>query len=135
MNTTVTPRLTLEEVAAHFAQWRSHKKQGERIPERLWNEALGLLDTYPVSRVTRTLRLGGADLNKHRRARQSGQARACAEEQPAFVEIDRTWVEPSPIPGAPSGVMELERPDGLRLRLQPANRAELLVLVERFMGV
>jgi hypothetical protein len=33
----------LEEVAEHFAQWRSHKKQGERIPEPLW---CGCLSDY-----------------------------------------------------------------------------------------
>ena len=135
MNTAVTPRLTLEEVAEHFAQWRSHKKKGERISERLWSEAIGLLGAYSVSQVTRSLRLSGADLNKHRGMMDSGKARKSADREMAFVEIDRTLVEQTLMPNAQPGVMELQRPDGWRLRVEPANRADMLALVERFMGV
>ena len=38
-------------------------------------------------------------------------------------------------PGAPATVMELQRPDGLRLRVEPATGAEMLALLERFLGV
>jgi hypothetical protein len=31
MNARIEPTLTLEEVAKHLEQWRSHKKKGERI--------------------------------------------------------------------------------------------------------
>jgi len=57
MNTRGEPTLTLEEVAKHFAHRRRNKKNGERIPEEFWNEAIGLLQTYGISRVSRTLRL------------------------------------------------------------------------------
>jgi hypothetical protein len=30
--------------------------------------------------------------------------------------------------------MELQRPDGLRLRIQPTGGADMLALVDRFMG-
>jgi hypothetical protein len=36
--------LTLEAVADRFAQWRSGKKKGKRIPEPLWHEAVELVD-------------------------------------------------------------------------------------------
>ena len=135
MNAAVTPRLSLEEVAEHFAQWRSHKKTGERIPEHLWREAVGLLGAYPVSQVTRTLRLGGRDLNRRREMMESGTGGNCAEGKTAFVEIDRALVAETVRPGAPATVMELQRPDGLRLRIQPATGAEMLALLERFLGV
>ena len=66
MKAPIESPLTLEAVAEHFEQWRSNKKKGERIPEQLWSEAIDLVGTYGVSQVTRTLRLGGADLNKRR---------------------------------------------------------------------
>jgi hypothetical protein len=135
MNAAITPRLTLEEVAEHFAQWRSHKKTGERIPEHLWREAIGLLGAYPVSQVTRTLRLGGRDLNRRRRMMESGKGVNRVEGENAFVEIDRALVAEALRPGAPATVMELQRPDGLRLRVEPATGAEMLALLERFLGV
>ena len=135
MNAAVTRRLTLEEVAEHFAQWRSHKKRGERIPEHLWREAMGLLGAYTVSQVARTLRLGGRDLNRRRGMLESAQTTSGAEEKTAFVEIDRTLVAETQRRGAPATVMELQRPDGLRLRIEPASGAEMLVLLERFLGV
>lgn len=48
-------RLTLEEVAEDFAEWRSHKKKGERIPAHLWSDAIDLLCAHPISLVSRTL--------------------------------------------------------------------------------
>ena len=135
MNAAVTPRLSLEEVAVHFAQWRSNKKTGERIPQHLWREAIGLLGAYTVSEVARTLRLGGRDLNRRRAMMESGKGGNRVEGETPFVEIDRTLVAETLRPGAPATVMELQRPDGLRLRVEPATGAEMLALVERFLGV
>ena len=59
-------RLTLEEVAEHFEDWRRQKRTGERIPEQLWSEAIALVEEYGLSQVTRRLRLSGRDLNKRR---------------------------------------------------------------------
>jgi hypothetical protein len=122
--------LTLEEVAEHFKQWRSVKKKGERIPEPLWNEALGLVGTCGVSQVARTLRLSGRDLNKRRGLLGTGRRRRVPDGATAFVELDRTLVGQALGRDANAPWMELERPDGLRLRIQGA---DLLALVERFM--
>jgi hypothetical protein len=124
---------TLEEVAKHFKHWRSVKKKGERIPEHLWNEAVGLVGTYAVSQVTRTLRLSGTDLNKRRGIIGTGRRRQGPDVETAFVEVERTVVGQALGPDASALWMELERPDGLRLRIQPTPSADLLALVERFM--
>lgn len=135
MKTSITSRLTLESVAERFAQWRKNKSKGERIPEQLWYEAIGLLDAYRISDVTRTLRLSGTDLNKRRQlieARTSSES-LCVE--PAFVEVDPQVVHQTLGSQGPTGWMELARPDGLRLRIQPSGNAELLAVVNRFMEV
>jgi hypothetical protein len=36
---------TLEVVAEHFGQWRRSQRTGERIPERLGSEAIGLVES------------------------------------------------------------------------------------------
>ena len=63
MKARIESTLTLEAVADHFEQWRRNKKKGERIPQTLWDEAIDLVETHGVSRVTRTLRLSATDLN------------------------------------------------------------------------
>ncbi len=95
---------------------------------------MALVGTYGVSQVTRTLRLSGTDLNKRRGIIGTGQRRQGFGGKTAFVEIDRALVDPAPGPDATAVWMELERPDGLRLRIQPSGGADMLALVDRFMG-
>jgi hypothetical protein len=135
MKTAIEPNLTLPEVANHFQQWRNKKQPGERIPDQLWREAISLVGAYGVTQVTRTLRLSGTDFNKRRRLIEVGQRQPDAAGKTAFVEINPKLVDRTPEPAVSTGWLELERPDGLRLRIQPPKGAELLTLVERFMGV
>ena len=126
--------MTLKEVAEHFKQWRSVKKKGERIPDHLWSEAVGLIGTYGISQVTGTLHLSGTDLNKRRGINGTGRRRRGSGGETAFVEIDRTLVDQALGPEATAEWMELERPDGQRLRIQSIQGADMLALVKYFMG-
>ncbi len=134
MKTSIGASLALKEVARHFKQWRSIKKTGARIPDHLWSEAVGLLSTYGVSQVTRTLRLSGTDLNKRRGIIGADQRRQGSDGGTTFVEIDPTLVDQTLVTDVTAVWMELERPDGLRLRIQSTRSADMLALVERFMG-
>ncbi len=135
MKTSNGSTFTLEDVAKHFKQWRSVKKKGERIPDYLWSEAVSLVGTYGVSQVTRTLRLSGTDLNKRRGTNGEGQRRRDSGGGTSFVEIDRTLVDQALGPDTAVAWMELERPDGLLLRIQTARGADMLALADRFMGI
>lgn len=135
MKKSIVATLTLKEVAEHFKKWRSVKKKGERIPDHLWIEALGLVGVYRVTQVTRTLRLSGTDFNKRRRIIGAGRSQEATGSETPFVEIDPTLVEQARGPESTAAWMELERPDGLRLRIHPTQSADMLVLIERFMGV
>ena len=135
MKTSIEPNLTLPEVAEHFQQWRSMKQPGERIPDQLWREAISLVGTYGITQITRTLHLSSTDFNKHRRFIEADQRQPDAAGATAFVEINPQRMDRAPEPAASAGWLELERPDGLRLRIHPTQSAELLALVERFMGV
>ncbi len=107
MNARIDSTLTLKEVAEHLEQWRRRKKNGERIPQQLWNEALGLVSTYGTSRVSRTLRLSYTELDKRRRIIEAEQRRQSPVEETAFVQIDPALVEQVPGPDADAGWMEL----------------------------
>ena len=123
--------LTLEEVAEHFEHWRRTKKRGERIPQPLWDEAIELVETHGVSRVTRTLRLSATDLNKRRGIVGASQPRQTPVAETPFVEVEPVHI---PVTDAEAMWMELERPDGMRLRIRPTQGVDMLALVERFMG-
>jgi len=134
MKALIETALTLEEVAEHFEQWRRSKKRGQRIPERLWDEAVNLVGTYGVSEITRILRLSGTDFNKRRGIVGPGKRRRGSAAKTAFVEIDRAGVDQVLKPEATGTWMELERPDGLRLRIGPSGGEHMLALLDRFMG-
>jgi hypothetical protein len=128
--------LTLEEVAGHFEHWRREKKKGERIPEPLWSEAIALVKDYGLSQVTRRLRLSGRDLNKRRGILGSGRRRARRVEPPAtFVELAPEVVVQAQRPQSTPGCLELIRPDGLRLRIEPGEGINAHAVLERFLGV
>ena len=134
MKTSIRTTLTLKEVAEHFKQWRSVKKKGERVPDHLWSEAVGLVGAYGISQVSRTLRLNGTDLNKRRGIIGTDRRKRGPGAGGTFVEIDRTLVDQALGPDVSAVWMELERPDGLRLRIQSTQGADMLALAERFMG-
>jgi hypothetical protein len=134
MNARSEATLTLEAVAKHFAHWRRKKTNGERIPEELWNEALGLLGAYGISQISRTLRLSYTELDKRRKIIEAELNRQGSGDDTAFVEIERALIEQPPGPDATAVWMELERPDGLRLRIRPSHRGDMLTLLDRFMG-
>ena len=125
---------TVEQVASHFEEWRGHKKnRRERIPERLWSEAVGLLGEYTISEVAKRLRLSGTDLKKHQAAFLV-DAKASEEDRAAiFVEIEPVVVGQASSVAVQPVRLELERPDGLRLRIESGNRDDLLHVLERFM--
>ena len=133
---TPTPTLTMAEVAVRFEAWRAQKRRGERIPEQLWSEAIALVKDYGLSPVTRRLRLSGRDLNQRRAMPGSGRRRARRAEAPArFVELTPEVVVQAQRRQSTPGCLELIRPDGLRLRIEPGDGIEPRAVLERFMEV
>jgi hypothetical protein len=131
MKTVESKTLTLETVANHFQQWRSEKNKGERIPDRLWLESIALLSDHSLNRVARTLHLCAADIKKHQHALSAQSSLATPDStEMTFVEIDRTRVDAAVARGT---LLELERADGIRLRVQAQSPADTLALFERFL--
>jgi hypothetical protein len=93
MKTSMAATLTLEEVSEQFDQWRRNKKRGERIPQRLWCAAIGLLSRYPITQITRTLHLSGADLRKHQAVLPADKDQGVSGSPVSFVEIEEALVD------------------------------------------
>ena len=118
----------LADLAEQFERWRQTRATGqERIPPRLWDQAVALSTVLPCSRVARRLRVRSTDLRKRALVEPAPVTTEGTAPTPAFVEVPVPW------PGlAASGaaLIEVERPDGVRLRLHyrtaPPSLATLL---------
>jgi hypothetical protein len=82
------PPFTLDQVIDHFAQWRSTRPKKGKTTPFLIDEAITLLDDYPITAVARALRMNGGDLQKRRRAAGQSTARTAAVPS-TFVEARR----------------------------------------------
>lgn len=115
---------TLESVQEQFAQWREQKTYArQRIPEPLWESALSLLEVHSQTTVLKTLGLNRGDFLRRWKERTG--------KKPHFVEVAGLKNPPPLVSGLLCVEMELQRPDGYRLRLvsserQPMNGQEAL---------
>jgi len=105
-------RPTLEIVRNQFETWRKRRRCRSRIPESLWEAAIGLCQEHSLCEVSRTLRLNYHGLrNRVTRARDRivsvGQ-----RPDGDFVRLDLGG------PVTPSEcLVEMESPDGARMRM------------------
>lgn len=108
----------LAELSERFAHWRATRANPqERIPEVLWDEAIRVSSRLPNSRVAKTLHLSPGQLKRRRLAQQGAGTTEALEATPNFVELTPVW----PVPGGAGDTateVELERPDGARLRIR-----------------
>jgi hypothetical protein len=113
-----------------FAQWRhSRRTPRGRIPQALWAQAVALTATLPVTRVAHQLGLTSHAL-KRRRERERGTPTTLPSPQGLqFVEVTPPW-------HPPATEVEIQRPDGTRLRITYREAAPALVpLLQTFLDV
>jgi hypothetical protein len=94
-----------------FAQWRQSRTTPRgRIPKPLWAQAITLAQVLPCTRVAKHLGLTPQALKRRRDARSSTPALAPVPHLPHFVEVSAAW-------RLPTTEVEVQRPDGTRLRI------------------
>ena len=121
----------LTQVANRFEEWRQTRTtRAEPIPQHLWEQAIALTSTLPMTRVATRLRVSGGELKKRCAAHHAAQP-APASTALRFVEVTATPGRPTP----PAGTeIELQRPDGTRLRLHAHEpQPPLVALVRTFL--
>jgi hypothetical protein len=101
----------LHQVTQQFAQWRQSRRTPRgRIPKPLWAQAVALSSVLPLTRVAKQLGLAPQALKRHRDVSRSALALASPLPFPHFVEVSPPW-------RSPSAEVEVQRPDGTRLRI------------------
>ena len=124
----------LADLAEQFAQWRRTRATAqERIPQALWDQAVVLTTVLPCSQVAKRLRLSPTDLKKQCLARQGSLVAATASPHPGFIEVTAHGVGAAAAP-SPT-LIEVERPDGARLRLQYPDAPPLATVLRAFLEV
>ena len=121
MNIVSQAEQALAELAERFRHWRQNRANThERIPAPLWDQAVALSRVLPNGQVAKALGLSATDLRKRRLAQQAGLTPVQAPGAEAqFIEVTpegRGWAG-----GASETQVELERPDGLRMRIRYAS--------------
>jgi hypothetical protein len=123
----------LDQLAGQFEHWRQHRSHpSERIPRALWDQAATLATVLPYSRVAKHLRLSPSDLKKQMLDQQESTPRVPTPAL-SFVEVP----PPPELPGSRPGTdIELQRPDGARLRLRSCESTlPLAALIRAFLEV
>jgi len=112
----------------HFAQWRQSRRTPRgRIPQELWAQAVALTATLPVTRVAHHLGLTPHALKKRRTALNGTAVPLPPAQVPHFVEVAAAW-------RTPATEVEVQRPDGTRLRITYSDASPTLVpLLQTFL--
>ena len=118
----------LTHLTHHFAQWRQSRRTPRgRIPPGLWAQTVALTATLPVTRVAHQLGLTPQALKKRRVALNGMTAPLPPAQVPHFVEVAAAW-------RTPATEVEVQRPDGARLRITYSDAALALVpLLQTFL--
>ncbi len=121
----------LTHVADCFEVWRQTRTtRAAPIPQYLWEQAIALTALVPLTRVARRLRVSGGELKKRCVASRAARS-APASIALGFVEVPTTSGWPLPISGIE---IELQRPDGTRLRIAAQEpQLPLLAVVRTFL--
>ena len=121
----------LDQLAGQFAHWRQTRSHpSERIPQRLWDQAAALARVLPYSRVAQHVRFSPSELKKHMATPYDSRS-ATSSTPPPFVEVP---LAPTWPPVTQAMEIELERPDGARLRVRcPESTSPVAVLVRAFL--
>jgi hypothetical protein len=118
----------LTHLTHHFAQWRQSRTTPRgRIPKSLWAQAATIAQVVPCARVAKQLGLTPQALKRRRDALRSTPALTPPPPAPQFVEVAAAW-------RSPTTEVEIQRPDGTRLRITCSDAAPALVpLLQTFL--
>ena len=119
-----------EPLAERFKTWRASRRQGERIPEELWQAAAELARCHGLSATAAMFKLSYYDLK--RRLPAGEPARRSGSRAPVFVEVPVAPMGPG---GEERGTVELVQAGGARLilRFATASPSDLLPVVQLFL--
>ncbi len=119
----------VEKARDRFEAWRKTRKQGERIPKRLWNLAVRVAEKHGPYKTSRALRLDYMGLK--RRMADSAVPAVAKSEAARFVEVTDADLH-----NEPDCVVLVESRSGakLRIELRGVDPAQIGLFARSFAG-
>ncbi len=109
-----------------FEKWRKRGPARRKIPDRLWDLARALAETYGVNQTARALRLDYYDLKRHVEATGGRSG-------PPGPETAATFVEVLPQPGGEC-VVEIAERRGAKMTMRLSGPVDVVALAKSFLG-
>jgi hypothetical protein len=110
-------------VRRRLEQWRKSRPKLGPMPAALWQEAAQLAQHHGVNPIAQALGLEYYALKRHMVEVRDAEG----ANRPAFVEVS----VPPPVT-MPDCVVEMERPDGARMRIRLPDQRNLIALTDSF---
>ncbi len=122
------PTTTLENVRIELDRWRGTREKSGRIPNRIWLQAIGLLDKHPMSEICRVLRLCHTQLKNK-----------CKQHDPFMIKNDTPFYEVA-MPSIKhqqtdiklGATVEIKRPDGTLVIIKHLSDSVIMSLISSF---
>jgi len=111
-------------------EWRKSRTTLGPMPEALWNEAVELAARHGVAPISRDFHLDYSRLKRRLEAIRT-LSPSPQTSRPTFVEISMGAPRGAPVP-SPECLVEMERPDGARIRVRISNHEDLMAVTESF---
>ena len=108
-----------------FEKWRKRGRARRKIPDRLWDLARSLAETYGVNRTAQALRLDYYDLK--------GRVEASGPSGAPDAETAATFVELLPQSGGEC-VVEIEDRRGAKMTIRLPGPVDAVALAKSFLG-
>lgn len=124
--------LSLAEVTANFAHWRSTRAKKGKIPDILWQQALSLLGHHSTSVLSRALGINGEQIKSKMLAVKTNFS-ATPNNKPAdFVAINIPNITDT-VNTYSTGKVEIKRPDGAIICVDNLTYQALTAVLTQFM--
>ena len=119
---------SLDKVKQEFTEWRAQRPRMGKIPTRLWDLVLPLLDDYPRSMISRVLGISASQIRNN-----------VDSDKVTFVEAANSQQQSQPKPSRAAGSeqcceVELKRPCGSTLMISSLPISVLATLIPSFVG-
>ena len=126
---------SLEKVREQFEAYRINREKFGPLPADMWEAAVRLCSTYPLSKVSKELRLNYSDLLRRVRAAEgSGNSpakhpRKCVQgvHQVEFIDLFRTGSHIQPNPQSEC-IFEIRERDGISLKVHCRGKSNIDIL-------
>jgi len=129
-------RRTLAEVLKEFQSWRSVRKRGSRVPQRLWQAAAGLSELHSISDISHTLGLDYTRLKQRVEALPPSLLERRSFDEYGRSNVASGFVELGVAPGGSTGECSVEAEDGkgkkLKMHLKGDGCAKAVEIAKAF---